>query len=83
MSAALIPGTYGDYRVLGYEGSRRRHEFIPRDGGRSVVESAFCAGPEDRTPVHIIYGGYDAKCSCCWHGFSHTEGEHVRSVGAP
>lgn len=45
----------------------------------TFMERRFAANREDNSPV--FYGQYDAQCSCCWLGFSHTTDAHNCKCG--
>lgn len=62
-------GSAGWMRVDRYTGS------FPTD--RPTLERRFAAAKDDVSAIALSYGPaanceYDAGCSCCWLGFSHT-----------
>jgi hypothetical protein len=67
-----------------YYGERswfRRDKYIPT-GNYDLV---FVIGPDDHSPIHkygyeVNHAGYDARCSCCWLGFAHSEEYHEQAI---
>ncbi|MDD4972511.1 MAG: hypothetical protein PHT07_24025 [Paludibacter sp.] len=49
-----------------------------RDPGPPVMDMILCNDQNDLSPVYT--GPYDAKCSCCWLGYGHTEAHHNKSI---
>ena len=49
-----------------------------KDSSQFGVDSLFCAGKEDNSPLYRTWepGKYNAGCACCWLGFPHTEKAH-------
>ena len=45
-----------------------------------TATGAVAAGKDDRTNTHSIYHAYDADCSYCWLGYSHTEACHAAKL---
>ena len=52
-------------------------------GSDGTVYRIHSTGPGDDSPVyrHWDYGRYDAECSCCYLGFTHTEALHEQKTG--
>lgn len=50
-----------------------------------LTERRFAAGRGDYSPMFLegINGRYDAGCSCCYLGFSHTLAAHQLKVSQP
>lgn len=54
----------------------RRDSYYSYITKETVSERIFAAGPEDASRPYSRSEGYDAKCSCCFLGFSHTTEHH-------
>jgi hypothetical protein len=59
---------------------RRIERYHPNDGREPIVEWSFAASLKDVSPRHDKNHGYNARCSCCWLGFTHTDDYHARAV---
>jgi hypothetical protein len=74
--------TYGVAETLSYQrteggGWRRIHRYTPNDGGAPIIESCFCVGPDDNSPMLLDrQRTYNPDCSLCWLGFGHTLARH-------
>jgi len=66
----------------------RVDKWTSHETGESTFERRFCDGPKDDSPqFRHFYAGegnaaYDAKCSLCWLGFSHTLAIHNKRTSA-
>lgn len=52
----------------------------PQWNTETFFERILCVDRKDNTGKHVIWRGYDAKCSACYLGYSHTEAKHESEV---
>lgn len=74
---------FGRLVVGRFTGRRRMDVYISAVSGERYYEPAFAAGPDDKSNRHnhTIGNGYDARCSCCYLGYTHTEEAHQKKIG--
>ena len=74
---------FGTLIVGHFTGRRRMDVYVSDVSGQRYYEPAFATGPSDKSNRHdcSIGYGYDARCSCCYLGFTHTEEAHKQRIG--
>lgn len=84
---------HGTAEIISFDGPWRREIYRPHvvadnePWNREIRERCMAVGPDDAMPRHnsMCYGpgaGYDAKCSCCYLGITHSEALHARRVNS-
>ena len=86
MSSNRLKFPYDTVRFKYSEGGWFRYDRnlwqSPRDPGvYGLTERWFAVGPTD-TSEHHDMSDYNARCSCCYLGFGHTEAFHTRNLEA-